>query len=128
MVIAETIVKLNNTNYDEILSVLSMSVLPFSAIIGVRLGGLMPPKYVHIAAAIMVLAACEPVNQTATEQSAPEVINSAALELVAPETVGLDAERLDRITSAMQGCPRRVSCDVVSPRPASTALPSWCMR
>ena len=56
------------------------------------------------ALSLLVLAACNPATNTATEPAAmPAVESTAALQLAAPEAAGMDSARLDRVTQAMQG-------------------------
>ncbi len=53
---------------------------------------------------LVTLAACSPPQQTQTpvvSETPPQP--SAALEMASPESVGMDSERLKRITGAMQG-------------------------
>ena len=59
------------------------------------------PK-ILIAGCIVVLVACAPVTDNTTVQSVAVSDSSSALELVAPEAAGMDTNRLDRVTAAMQ--------------------------
>lgn len=52
---------------------------------------------------LLLLAACSPQQQTSATAPAAEPVVSAALEFSSPESVGVDSDRLDRITQAMQG-------------------------
>ena len=53
---------------------------------------------------LLLLAACSPQQpQTTATAPAAESSVSAALEFSSPESVGVDSDRLDRITQAMQG-------------------------
>lgn len=52
---------------------------------------------------LAVLAACRPASQEAeTASAAPAPQPAAALERAAPEAVGMDSQRLSRVTAAMQ--------------------------
>ena len=56
------------------------------------------------ALSLLLLAACNPTTNTATQPTAmPAVESTAALQLTAPEAAGMDSTRLDRVTQAMQG-------------------------
>ncbi len=57
---------------------------------------------------LLALAACSPAPTTTTQtasqpQETVAAAPSRALEMVAPESVGMDSERLSRVTDAMQG-------------------------
>ena len=55
------------------------------------------------ALSLLLLAACNPATNTATEPAAmPAVESTTALQLAAPETAGMDSVRLDRVTTAVQ--------------------------
>lgn len=60
-----------------------------------------------LALTLSLIAACAPSTPTATTETTAAPVtaaaNTAALEMVAPEEVGMDSERLDRVTAAMQG-------------------------
>jgi len=56
---------------------------------------------IFLASSMFVLAACNPATDS-VGQSAIAVDNGGVLELVAPETVGMDSDRLSRVSSAMQ--------------------------
>ncbi len=54
-----------------------------------------------IACCILLLVACQPAITEDTQQAS--AAPAAALERAAPEAVGMDSQRLDRVTQAMQG-------------------------
>lgn len=56
-----------------------------------------------IALALLVLAACNPAPVSNEQAVAEPAAPARALERVAPEEVGMDSDRLERVTQAMQG-------------------------
>ncbi len=65
----------------------------------------MSSRYGLLAAGLLALASCSPATNNGSTQAsaspAPEI--GPALQTVAPEAVGMDSDRLDRVTEAMQG-------------------------
>lgn len=61
------------------------------------------PSFLQVLALAMLLAACHPLTQsTDVAPTAPATQAAAALERAEPEVVGMDSERLSRVTAAMQ--------------------------
>ena len=54
-----------------------------------------------VAFGIMLLVACQPATTSDTQQASSTP--AAALERVAPEAVGMDSQRLERVTQAYAG-------------------------
>lgn len=63
------------------------------------------PRLPIAALAFALIAACSPTPDTGSVAAtqAPPAAPTAALEMAAPEAVGMDSDRLDRISQAMQG-------------------------